>query len=356
MVRYLLLCDWRRCASNPSFPFFSLSCPANPKSHLFHCSPYRLPREDDGARISVGFQAPTGTFPSIVAIYLPGGLCAGTLISPGAVITAAHCVSPWNAQQMIKSTTLYIGLTDRTKLSGCNTKTCETRKIKQFFIHPGYNASNAVTTNDLAILILDTNSTINPASLTKTKPDVGKTRRLAGWGIMASSQLTAQQLMMTEVRVAASTECMFNDDIYYVSDVSICTKSVGSWANNYTATACEGDSGGPLMDTSKNELLGTVSYGILAKDTDPCGKYLRTVFMSMAYYKDWIYSIIGPPPPPPPPPPPLPPSPPSPPRRPPPPKRKPPPVPRRRPPPHRRIPPPKGRARPPPPRRVPVKR
>lgn len=213
---------------------------------------------------------------------------------------------------MIANTVLYIGLLNRKDVATCNTNTCQTRKIKSFTVHPGYNPGAVTITNDIALLTLETPSTIPPAPLAKSKPVAGSSIRVAGWGLMASSLYTAAKLMFTDVVTYADTSCAFNPPLFDPSS-SICSASQGTWPNDYTASACQGDSGGPVFASDgSNELLGTVSYGVLRSSSDPCGKYLRTVFMSASYYTSWITSVAGdlsarsPPPPPPSPPPPRP--------------------------------------------------
>lgn len=61
-----------------------------------------------------------------------------------------------------------------------------------------------------------------------------------------------------------------------------------------TDDTCEGDSGGPLQilqpDGTKNTatVVGIVSFGVL------CGTHLPSIYTRVAYYLDWIESIVWP--------------------------------------------------------------
>lgn len=55
--------------------------------------------------------------------------------------------------------------------------------------------------------------------------------------------------------------------------------------------ACQGDSGGPLQTFSSpaiGKVVGVVSFGI------SCGTILPGVYTRVAYYLDWIESIVWP--------------------------------------------------------------
>lgn len=56
--------------------------------------------------------------------------------------------------------------------------------------------------------------------------------------------------------------------------------------------SCQGDSGGPLQHfaggTNMAEIVGIVSYGV------SCGSALPSLYTRVAYYLDWIESIVWP--------------------------------------------------------------
>lgn len=56
--------------------------------------------------------------------------------------------------------------------------------------------------------------------------------------------------------------------------------------------SCQGDSGGPLQHfpggTNMGEILGIVSYGV------SCGSELPGLYTKIAYFLDWIESIVWP--------------------------------------------------------------
>lgn len=57
--------------------------------------------------------------------------------------------------------------------------------------------------------------------------------------------------------------------------------------------SCPGDSGGPLMysptPNSMPHIIGIVSYGVVS-----CGSGLPAIYTRVAYYLDWIESIVWP--------------------------------------------------------------
>lgn len=315
-------------------------------------TPAKIP-DQASARISVGYKAANGQFPSAVAVNLPGALCGGTLVARFAVLTAAHCVIPWSKSDMLSKTVVYINITDRTAYQTCTG--CEIRRISAFYVHPDFNPSAATTENDLALLILSQPSNVPPAVMMRSDPTLGHVTLVAGWG-MTISGLASNVLMYTDVVILPAANCSSYLQGFYNATCSICGGPVGNW-KPYISTACEGDSGGPLY-AGKNQLAGLVSYGILPEQNSTCGHYVLTAFMSAAFYRPWVESILhgshpspsSPPKPPSPSRKPLPPPARKPPPRPPSPPRKPPPSPAHRPVPRRRSPPPRP---PSPPRKPP---
>lgn len=51
--------------------------------------------------------------------------------------------------------------------------------------------------------------------------------------------------------------------------------------------ACEGDSGGGLIDLQKNQVCGVVSWGV------PCAQDKPDVYTKVYYYRGWIQNIMA---------------------------------------------------------------
>lgn len=72
-----------------------------------------------------------------------------------------------------------------------------------------------------------------------------------------------------------------------ISDSQLCTHDP-----NGSGDSCEGDSGGPIQVLHDNstvvKILGIVSFG------GSCGSTLPSINTRVAYYLDWIESIVWP--------------------------------------------------------------
>ena len=171
--------------------------------------------------------------------------CGGTLYTPDAVITAAHCVdgvSPSEVQV----------LTGTRKLDGTGTR----YDVSSIEIHKQFDA--ATNNYDVAVLRLSKGAPLaGSVTLANADGTAGDTLKATGWGQTATGTFPAD-LMTVKIPLVDRADC--NDANSYngaITDAMLCA--------GYTQgakAACVADSGGPLTGGSSfSELRGIVSWG-----------------------------------------------------------------------------------------------
>jgi hypothetical protein len=196
--------------------------------------------------------------------------CTAVLIAPQRVLTAAHCVVSDSDHTTPRPAAQFQALVGRRSL--LNGSQGERHNVTGIAVHPkvylpqsGVHQSHAFY--DLAVLFLDTPSSITPAPIgTASDGSFGNGYATAmGWGHVNYDHLNPQRgpdLKAADFSLYDDSQCAyyFNDaDQHYYPTIHVCA---GDAPGGYLDCITHGDSGGPLMVWSGGawKLIGITSF------------------------------------------------------------------------------------------------
>lgn len=190
--------------------------------------------------------------PAIVAVYAikpgatAGSLCTGTIISPTVVLTAAHCVHPDTVGTGNEFSVLTApDITDKAHPS-------PKLKVKEVHYDTAFDIKNVLNGHDVAVVILESPTTIPPIPWNGAALDpslTGQPARLVGYGLSDSfGQKGAGIKRQVTVKLNS-----FDGNF-------VKTGSLLPWKG-----ICSGDSGGPVLMKvgGVEKVVGVNSFGII---------------------------------------------------------------------------------------------
>ncbi|KAM8858559.1 plasminogen activator, urokinase a [Spinachia spinachia] len=243
-------------------------------------------------KIVGGSFTPIESHPWVAALFhrRAGFLCGGSLIAPCWVLTAAHCFSEGEANN-IRHLSVYLG---KTAINDTDAEKEQRFTVEKVIIHQKYNWGNY--NNDIALLKIKSrnggcavrSSSARTVCLppSHTQLPVAFHCSIAGFGNERFRGQKSQILKQAVVQLLAQTDCA--SKLHYgdlITENMLCAGSP-----DWSIDACNGDSGGPLVCevAGRMFLFGVVSWG------DGCARRNKPgVYTRVTNYNKWIEDNTG---------------------------------------------------------------
>ncbi|XP_074857006.1 ovochymase-1 [Carettochelys insculpta] len=236
-------------------------------------------REEPGKpRVVGGSPAPQMSWPWLVSLqYENEHFCGGSLIAEKWVLTAGHCNFSAHTDRVVLGKTYLLP----------DIKDDGPALVRAVHMHDDFGGFPS--SNDLSLLELEKPVKLGESTATICLPDRDEEISMdakcltAGWGATDSSKDEySVRLQQTSIPLLSNEACVsyWGQDI---KNTNICGGAAG-------ATACLGDSGGPLICLINGyyKLIGVVSWG-----SDNCHPKAPTVYTRISAYRDWLSFVTN---------------------------------------------------------------